>query len=367
MLTSLAVSLAASAGWYGMRVRAELVDRDRLIAQLRMQNRDLLEDKAAADRRVALVTGARVSAGTTAAALGSSLDQVSRLRWVEPMPPIALEAALSPSPEAAQLAAALRFTLADRAAAQQRARVFAGEAYNLANSLNKVTGDLIATRKRFRDWVRQHYDALRGVLTTSGVTVDPLVKLAEAKLTAEGGPFIAPPASRGSRYHDTLVALPAGLRADYHAVDVVSTLLATLPLGMPAPGALEGSGFGVRTDPFTHRQAMHTGLDFSPGRSGKAYATAPGIVVHASREGAYGKLVEIRHGFGLSTRYAHLAKVEVEVGQRVDRGTELGVIGSTGRSTGRHLHYEVRVDGVAVDPADFLEARARLANVIFKE
>ncbi|HEU0045202.1 M23 family metallopeptidase [Sphingomonas sp.] len=114
------------------------------------------------------------------------------------------------------------------------------------------------------------------------------------------------------------------------------------------------SNFGVRSDPFVGTARMHAGVDI-PGAVGTPiYATADGIVAHADRKGAYGKLVELDHGKGIATRYGHLSQITVQAGSRVTRGQIIGLMGSTGRSTGSHLHYEVRIDGAAVNPLPFL-------------
>jgi len=101
---------------------------------------------------------------------------------------------------------------------------------------------------------------------------------------------------------------------------------------------------------------MHEGSDMAGSLGTPIYATADGVVVHAGWEDGYGKLVRIRHDFGLETRYGHLSQVRVEVGQKVSRGEQIGDMGSTGRSTGTHLHYEVRVNGTAVNPMTFIKA-----------
>lgn len=114
------------------------------------------------------------------------------------------------------------------------------------------------------------------------------------------------------------------------------------------------SNFGIRSDPFLGTARMHAGVDI-PGATGTPiYATADGIVAHADRKGAYGNLVELDHGKGIATRYGHLSKLLVTPGSRVTRGQVIGLMGSTGRSTGPHLHYEVRIDGHAVNPVPFL-------------
>lgn len=135
----------------------------------------------------------------------------------------------------------------------------------------------------------------------------------------------------------------------------------SLPVRSPLAGpATISSRFGPRRDPFTGRLARHGGLDFRAARGTMVRATAAGTVTRAGRLGGYGKLVEIDHGNGLKTRYAHLSRITVDVGDRISAGTLIGKVGSTGRSTGPHLHYEVRASGIARDPERYLDAGAPL-------
>jgi len=121
------------------------------------------------------------------------------------------------------------------------------------------------------------------------------------------------------------------------------------------------SSFGYRVDPFLGRLALHPGVDLAEAYGAEIHAAAAGRVVHAGPAGGYGIMVEIDHGNGLATRYAHMSEALVEEGEAVDKGAVLGRLGSTGRSTGPHLHYEVRVDGEPVDPERFLRAGADMA------
>jgi murein DD-endopeptidase MepM/ murein hydrolase activator NlpD len=117
------------------------------------------------------------------------------------------------------------------------------------------------------------------------------------------------------------------------------------------------SGFGVRSDPFRGSAAMHPGIDLAGQYGTPIYATADGTVLRAGwNSGGYGNLVEIDHGRGITTRYGHMSKILVSEGQHVTRGQQVGRMGSTGRSTGNHLHYEVRIDGRAVNPIPFMKS-----------
>jgi murein DD-endopeptidase MepM/ murein hydrolase activator NlpD len=140
--------------------------------------------------------------------------------------------------------------------------------------------------------------------------------------------------------------------------------LRSIPLRKPVEGEIEtNSPFGMRMDPFGRGAAIHTGVDLHGEMGEPAHATAAGKVTVAGWSGGYGNMVEVDHLNGVSTRYGHLSKILVKVGQRVTTGQVVGLIGSTGRSTGPHLHYETRINDVPVDPQKFLHAGAKLSGL----
>ena len=150
-------------------------------------------------------------------------------------------------------------------------------------------------------------------------------------------------------------------RVQHAAADLAETRALTddaqsLPLSAPTTGTTRASGFGVRLDPITGRPAFHPGLDFAGPLMTPIQATAPGVVSFTGVRNGYGETIEIDHGNGLKTRYGHLAAIAVTQGQQVSRGQRIGSMGSTGRSTGPHLHYEILVDGRPQNPQRFLEA-----------
>jgi murein DD-endopeptidase MepM/ murein hydrolase activator NlpD len=174
-----------------------------------------------------------------------------------------------------------------------------------------------------------------------------------------GGPFIPAEAEAATPALD-----PALLRVarDVATAERLKALMSFVPLRMPLSGDPSvTSPFGYRADPFLGRLALHPGVDLAEAYGAEIHAAAAGRVVHAGLAGGYGNMVEIDHGNGLATRYAHMSDVLVEEGQEVDKGAILGKLGSTGRSTGPHLHYEVRVEGEPVDPERYLRAGANLA------
>jgi len=130
-------------------------------------------------------------------------------------------------------------------------------------------------------------------------------------------------------------------------------LLSATPSVRPTGGWVS-SGFGYRRDPFTGRSRLHKGMDFGANRGTPVYAPADGVVSFAGREGGYGKIVSIDHGYGIVTRYAHNSRLMVKSGQRVKRWDKIAEVGSTGRSSGPHLHYEVRLNGVPVNPEKYI-------------
>ena len=123
----------------------------------------------------------------------------------------------------------------------------------------------------------------------------------------------------------------------------------------PVSAGYNSSSYGWRPDPFTGQKAFHKGLDFMADSGSPIHAAADGIVTQAERAPDYGNIVRVDHGFGLDTRYAHVSSFLVKVGDRVSKGQPIATVGSTGRSTGPHLHYEVRLNGVPLDPRKYLK------------
>ena len=138
-----------------------------------------------------------------------------------------------------------------------------------------------------------------------------------------------------------------------HRFDEQRLQISATPAITPAKGLLT-SGFGYRRDPFTGRRAFHRGVDIVAPRGNEIHATGDGLVIRAGRLPILGSAVYVSHGLGIVTRYGHMSKIHVTPGQRVKRGDVLGFVGSSGRSTGNHVHYEVRVDGEPVDPLGYI-------------
>lgn len=168
---------------------------------------------------------------------------------------------------------------------------------------------------------------------------------------AQGGPFI-PFFSDGKKEDPRFSQMAAAL--EY--MTSLENALSSIPSSMPAASYTLSSSFGYRRDPINGSGAMHNGLDFKAAHGTPILAAADGVITKAGWMGGYGKTIEITHGNGLMTRYAHMSRLEANLGQKVERGAQIGRMGSTGRSTGTHLHFEVRNNGRAINPHKFLKA-----------
>jgi murein DD-endopeptidase MepM/ murein hydrolase activator NlpD len=228
----------------------------------------------------------------------------------------------------------------------------------LQTSLDAVERRQMAALSSVEDGMESRLRRMRGVFSDLGLDMAQLE--AATPRSAIGGPFVPVklPADAGA-FERQLYRINI-TRAQMQRLNAA---LALVPYRKPVVGEVEfTSGFGVRSDPFLGRPAMHTGLDFRAATGDPVRATANGKVVSSGWLGGYGRMVEIDHGNGLSTRYGHLSEIHVKVGDVIKIGQLIGAIGSTGRSTGPHLHYETRIDGDAVDPQKFLRAGVRLSS-----
>ena len=227
----------------------------------------------------------------------------------------------------------------------------------LQTSLDRIEGRQLAALNAAEDGMESRARRMRGIFTDLGLDMAQLE--AAVPRAGVGGPFVAVKLAPDAGAFERQLYRINITRAQ---VDRLNRALALVPYRKPVVGEVEfTSGFGVRSDPFLGRPAMHTGLDFRAATGDPVRATANGKVVSSGWSGGYGRMVEIDHGNGLSTRYGHLSEIEVKVGDTVRIGQVIGAVGSTGRSTGPHLHYETRIDGEAVDPQKFLRAGVRLS------
>jgi murein DD-endopeptidase MepM/ murein hydrolase activator NlpD len=229
---------------------------------------------------------------------------------------------------------------------------------HIENSLDRVESRQMATLNSVEDGMETRVRRMRGLISDLGLNSAQL-EAAAPRAGGMGGPFIPVKLSGDSGPFERELYRINVTRTQ---MDRLNRALALVPYRKPVLGEVEfTSGFGIRTDPFLGRPAMHTGVDFRASMGDPVRVTANGKVVSAGWAGGYGRMVQVDHGNGLSTRYGHLSQIDVKVGDIVKIGQVLGEVGSTGRSTGPHLHYETRIDGEAVDPQKFLRAGLRFS------
>lgn len=234
---------------------------------------------------------------------------------------------------------------------------------NLAeNRVQALLSDQDAALAEAEDSAERRLENLRAVLRLTGMRVDEALN--EGPLESEGGtggPYV-PLDSRslfteGLSLDDPFNARVARIATRLVEAETIETLLESIPLATPVEGPhRRTSPYGGRIDPFTRRLAFHEGMDFGAYRGAPIIAPGPGRVVYAGWRAGYGRTVEIDHGFGFRTRFGHLHSIDVRRGDAVETGQRLGGMGSTGRSTATHLHYEVWFRGDHLDPENFLRA-----------
>jgi murein DD-endopeptidase MepM/ murein hydrolase activator NlpD len=207
-----------------------------------------------------------------------------------------------------------------------------------------------ATDARVRQ-IEERQQILAAMLAGGEVDPEVVAKLGYASGNGRGG--VGGPFDSQTKADPTFKAL----FTSWKKLDTLSDSVISVPSDKPVKSAAFESAYGLRSDPFEGRTKMHAGIDLAAPVGTPIYATADGVVTEAGyNSGGYGNLIKINHGREIETRYAHLSSIGVSPGQRVTRGQMIGRMGSTGRSTGSHLHYEVRIDGRAVNPIPFMKS-----------
>ncbi|MEL6873890.1 MAG: M23 family metallopeptidase [Pseudomonadota bacterium] len=229
-------------------------------------------------------------------------------------------------------------------------------AFPAAAALARLEARQIAFAHRLTRAAQKRTADAEAAIREFGLNPDVLAKNLSG---AMGGPFIPFFSNDNDDLHPTLERLNIALAR----MEQLENTLLTIPSAMPANISMMSSRYGYRRDPFTGAAAMHSGIDFKGPRGEPILAAAKGKVTHAGWKSGYGKTVEITHGNGLMTRYAHLSRIGVKTGETIAQGNKVGAMGSTGRSTGTHLHFEVRLNGKAINPRPFLEANTDVLKV----
>ena len=219
----------------------------------------------------------------------------------------------------------------------------------------ELRGDAIFAK--LEEAVTVSMEPLDKMFREAGMAPDELLDAVREGYSGQGGPLLpitvstsgAPLTAEELRANAILVGLDR--------MNLYRLAAAKAPFAMPVKDSFRWtSGFGYRKDPKGAGNRMHEGTDLAGAYGTPIYATADGVVSFASWDTGYGRLIKIKHAFGIETRYGHLSQIRVEVGQRVSRGDRIGDMGNSGRSTGTHLHYEVRLSGSAVNPMTFIKA-----------
>ncbi|MER9581288.1 M23 family metallopeptidase [Mesorhizobium sp. M0276] len=226
---------------------------------------------------------------------------------------------------------------------------------SINQSLKSIENDQLTRISTLADNAYKSADAITQALQAAGLPVDSDFGKGDSDV---GGPLI--PLDSSMKFDSKVKELDEAL----DALDNLKKEARQLPLTNPAPGHSVTSPFGVRTDPLLGTAALHSGMDFRAPIGMAAKVTAPGIVTKAGWNGGYGRMVEVDHGNGFATRYGHLSEIDVTVGEKLDAGAVIGKTGSSGRSTGPHLHYEVRHNGEAIDPLRFLTVGRKVAQYL---
>ena len=260
--------------------------------------------------------------------------------------------------QARQLTVALNTAIEQRNRLQNERAKMAGTVGDLQQqlaSLQETQANFVAN---LADRARDNIDEMEKTVAMTGLDVDKLLQSVSSENSGQGGPFIpAPqPSSTDDENGQKLMASVATLGDQVDRWEKLQFILRSLPLTAPIDSYYVSSGFGARMDPFNGERAIHEGIDLVSKLRSEVLATAPGTVTFAGWKGGYGRVVEIDHGLGIVTRYAHLYAIEVKVGDVVDYRQEIGKLGSSGRSSGPHVHFEVRYNGVPLDPMAFLKA-----------
>jgi murein DD-endopeptidase MepM/ murein hydrolase activator NlpD len=226
------------------------------------------------------------------------------------------------------------------------------------DSLDELAYEQVAYVEQVAGKVGERASRISNILKKLGHPV-PAATTGEA--SEVGGPFVPLAANADPETFRSNVQI---ITAEIERLAQVKSLANQLPLTKPVASSAITSRFGTRLDPFLRRPALHTGVDFRAPKGYPVHSTAAGTVVTAEYSGGYGKMVEIDHGNGVSTRYGHLSRISVKAGDTVGKGVIVGRAGSTGRSTGPHVHYEVRIDGEPIDPMRYIRAGGEIGSLL---
>ncbi len=231
------------------------------------------------------------------------------------------------------------------------------EDMQFAMEINEERNDQIFSR--LEEAVTVSLEPLDKMFRAAGMPTESILEQVRRGYSGQGGPLIPTTMSTsgGKTIVDPTSERANALLRELERINLFRIAAEQTPVAVPVKSAFNyTSGFGWRNDPKGAGRRMHNGVDFAGPHGTGIHSSADGVVTFAGSQSGYGKLVKIKHAFGIETRYAHLSAINVQVGQRVSRGDKIGAMGATGRVTGTHLHYEVRVNGKPVNPMTYIKA-----------
>jgi murein DD-endopeptidase MepM/ murein hydrolase activator NlpD len=328
-------------------------DRDSIARKLADQqdaNRNLAGQVADLTQTLGDVRGALRNETDKSAALGNQVDTLQQQ----------LDATRADNADLAmqvdQDQRALATVIVQRNLLQTARTDMAGTIEDLNQRLAALQESQASFVSHLTERARQNLEDMEKTVQMTGLGVDQLLRLTSQPGAGEGGPFIPAPTDSRDANERKLLESVANLDDEVGRWEKLQVILRSLPLSAPVDHYYISSGFGERIDPFNGEGAIHEGLDMVDTVRAEVLATAPGKVVFAGWRGGYGRCVEIDHGLGITTVYAHLDSILVKEGDLVDYRQQIGKLGTSGRSSGPHVHYEVRFEGKALDPMGFLKA-----------
>lgn len=321
---------------------------------------------ASEDRRTELETGIEVIQTTLRrtmkerdGARGEAQNLLAQLNNEEGSDAPTLARAKTMDGSVAFLTAALEQTAQERdqIASDAKSAIEAAEELRFELKMNEDRNDRIF--QRLEEAVTVSLEPLDKMFRAAGMPTESILREVRRGYSGQGGPLLPATMSTsgGGTVTDQTSVRANRLIKELDRINLFRIAADKSPVAMPVKAAFRfTSPFGYRRDPKGAGRRMHAGVDFAGARGTPIYATADGVVTHAGWQSGYGRLVKIKHAFGIETRYAHNSTIRVKVGQRVSRGDRISDMGATGRVTGTHLHYEVRLNGTPVNPMTYIKA-----------
>lgn len=340
--------------------------QDRFFVALDQISKMQSEVLASEDRRTELETGIEVIQKT----LRRTMQERDSARGEYATMMAELEAAKAGDAPLVAHARSVDGSVAFLTAALERTASERDEALKFSSEAEQIVADLEFEMKLNEDRNNRIFQRLEEAVTVSlepldkmfraaGMPTESILNEVRRGYSGQGGPLlpVTKSTSGGELIKDATTDRANLLLKELDRINLFRIAADKTPVGMPVKSAFRfTSGFGYRNDPKGAGRRMHAGVDFAAGTGTPIYASADGVVTHAGWQSGYGRLVKIKHAYGIETRYAHLSKINVKVGERVSRGDRIGGMGATGRVTGTHLHYEVRLNGNPVNPMTYIKA-----------